>query len=651
MSSSSRVQIRWRFTRFWLVAVAATAAAGAATVAVWPHAWKWAVIATGLIAAGSPVVQSALSAALLRRSEAAKLIRGGLLGTRGFAGEILPVAAEADLATRVHRAVLEIPYICRDAEAEVRLHLSAGTPVLLVGSSMVGKTRMASRLIQEMFPDRGVVIPDTREALASLDAADVRIRRSVIFLDDINRLVGTGGITDGALRRLAAAGNTIIGTIRASEYDRLQPTAEARPPEWDVLSIFERIFITRDLSVAENQRIAQAVADPDARARIRKIGLGEYVGAAGHIAEALRLGPSVCPAGYALVLGVADWQRAGMSMPVPARLLRRLGTPHLARRNRKDLFNKQIYQLALTWATRDINPTAALLQQTDPGAFVVYDYALDLLSNESRPIPQTIWKILLENAVPRDLISIGYSALHRRAFEVASEAWRRAADSGDRKAFPLAAFNLGVLLSAKDVDGARKSYQRAIDSKHHHYAPKAAVNLGILLAEQGDMENAQAAFQIAVDSRHRDQSPAAEYNLGVLFTRQGDIDGAGRAFQRAIDTGHVSEAPAAAVALGNLLANEGDLGAARAAYQAAITSGHEVYGPIAEESLESLSAPREGSGNQKYWEKAGEDSPIREEHQADLQPDFRKANVSNARPAEMLSNTSRRSVIKSFRQS
>ena len=44
------------------------------------------------------------------------------------------------------------------------------------------------------------MIPDTREALASLDAADVLLRDSVIFLDDIERSIGPGGITEGALQ-------------------------------------------------------------------------------------------------------------------------------------------------------------------------------------------------------------------------------------------------------------------------------------------------------------------------------------------------------------------------------------------------------------------------------------------------------------------
>ena len=82
----------------------------------------------------------------------------------------------ADLDARVHRAVLPIPYIHRDAEDEARRHLESGRPVLLVGSSMVGKTQMAVTLIKDMFTGCGIAIPDSMDALGALDAANLALR-------------------------------------------------------------------------------------------------------------------------------------------------------------------------------------------------------------------------------------------------------------------------------------------------------------------------------------------------------------------------------------------------------------------------------------------------------------------------------------------
>jgi tetratricopeptide (TPR) repeat protein len=448
---------------------------------------------------------------------------------------------------------------------------------------MVGKTKMAATLVQGMFPERRVVVPDTREALASLDTADVLVRDSVIFLDDADRLVGAGGVTDGALRRLIASGNVIIGTIRAAEYDRFQPTDQLRPPEWDVLSTFQRVFVNRELSDAEQERLAEAVADPDVRKRIRRVGLGEYAGAAEHIAEALRLGPSVSPAGFALVMGAADWQRAGMSAPVPGLVLPDLAAPHLSARRREDLSSDQVYQGALAWATRDINPTVALLQHEGPDAFVVYDYALDLLSQQTRPVPDTIWPILIHHAAPRDLNRIGYSAYKIFGQSgVAREAFSKAVDSGHADAAPRAAVSLGLMLyEQRDMQGAQAAYQQAIDFGNANLAPAAAIGLGTLLDEQGDVEGARAAYRQAIDSGHADLAPWAAVRLGDLLAKQGDVEGAKAAYQQAIDSGHADQAPRAAGSLAILLYRQRDMQRAKAAYQQAIDSGHADAAPAA----------------------------------------------------------------------
>jgi tetratricopeptide (TPR) repeat protein len=480
---------------------------------------------------------------------------------------------------------------------------------------MVGKTRMAVRLIRDLFPNRGVVIPDSRDALASLDAADVDLRDLVIFLDDINRMIGTGGITDGTLRQLVAAGNVVIGTIRAAEYDRYQPTDQFRSPEWDVMSVFEPVVVSRELSAVEKDRLTSAVSDQELRQRITNTGLGEYVGGAERVRDVLRTGQSANPAGYALVQGAADWQRAGLQAPVPAAVLRELGAPHLSSRHSADLLDGSVYNDALLWATRDINPTVALLQREGAGHFVVFDYALDLLTRQGEPIPDQTWPILIKYAEPIELILIGYEARVRRGKpELALQAWRAASDSGDPNQAPGADFNLGLLCTEQgDIDGAKAAYQRTIDSGHPVHAPNAAFNLGNLLMNQGDLEGAQRAYgpaihvnvavllekrgdidaarafyQRVIESGRPDQAPKAAVNLGMLCAGQGDVDGAKAAYKLAIDSGHYDEAPRGAFALGRMLQQQGEVNAAKAAYQLAIDSGHPKHAPAALHALGKL---------------------------------------------------------------
>lgn len=486
---------------------------------------------------------------------------------------------------------------------------------------MVGKTRIAVTLVKDMLPTCDLLIPDSKDALVSLGAR-ATLRDSVIFLDDVDRLIGAGGITQSAFRHLAE-GNIIIGTIRALVYDTYQPTDRLRLPEWDVLSMFERIFVSRDLSPAEQGRLREVVDDASTRERILRTGIGEYVGAADRISEALLLGPSASPMGLALVQGAADWVRAGMTTPIPRSVLPVLAAPHLDARSRVALTDKQAFQAGLQWATRAINPTVSLLQQEQQDTFSVFDYALDLIAGQGEPVPESTWSVLIERAGPEDLLNVGRTASSTGQSDVAEQAWRRCEEADDPQTAPWAALFLGAQLREQgDTDGARDAYQRAIASGHTDAAPGAMYNLGNLLKQQGDLEGAKDAYQRAIDSHHPGVTASAAVNLGRLLARQGDMSGARDAYQRGIDSEpdiagleaslrarlaegadgktrpvHLevidirrwrAEPRAVAIAafsLGELLAREGDADGARAAFTRAFNSGDPDIAPKAAADL------------------------------------------------------------------
>jgi tetratricopeptide (TPR) repeat protein len=579
---------------------------------------------------GPAAIASLIRRRRLKRPEATpEVMAANLAGGPGQGGGLRPsgdgglvVGEVADLELRVVRAVVDLPYIRRDVENEIRADLAAGRPVLLVGPSMVGKTRIAATLIKEMLPARGLLIPDGRDAFVSLGASAATPRDSVIFLDDVDRLIGAGGITQSAFRRLAE-GNFIIGTIRALVYDTYQPTDRLRPPEWDVLSMFERVFVSRDLGPAEQERLREVVDDASTRERIIRTGIGEYVGAADRISEALRLGASASPVGLALIRGTADWARAGMTTPAPRALLPVLAAPHLDGRNRLDLADEQEFQGGLQWATRAINPTVSLLQREEQDTFSVFDYALDLIAGQGEPVPESTWPVLIEHASPEDLMNIGRTASAAGRPDVAMQAWRRCEDAGASQTAPWAALFLGAQLREQgDTDGAQDAYQRAIASGDTDAAPGAMFNLGNLLKQQGDLDGAKDAYQHAINSRHPRVTASAAVNLGRLLTSQGDTSGARDAYQRAVDSepdiagieAHLraqlagradaqtrpvhlqmidvrrwrAEPRAVAVAafsLGEILAKEGDAEGARAAFTRAAHSGDPDIAPKAAADL------------------------------------------------------------------
>ena len=585
--------------RVTLAVVGVIIAGGAAAVAKWPHAWWWLVVVALAAAAVAPPALAALSQAAQRGQEIGRVARAGLQGTTGAGGRKLPTASTAGLEARVHQTVLQIPYIRRDEEDGICAYLHDRRPVLLIGSSMVGKTKMAAHIIANEFAAWPVAIPDSKTALADLDAKDMVLRDSVIWLDDIDRLIGLGGISDGALRRLADAGNIIIGTIRARAYEQFRQSDEFRPPEWDVLSIFMHIIVNRDLTDMELERLAHAVDDPNIRDRIRTVGLGEYVGAAMQVAEALKLGAAgTNPLGYALVLAAADWRRCGMTRQVSSSLLAALAQPYLDHQDQNLLANQDAFTAGLAWATRDINPNVALLKHAGTDSYAIYDYALDLISAQGTSIPESNWAVIVASADIPELLSVGYAAsVTYHQSKIAARAWRKAAESGHADLAPRAAYSLGRLLRDDgDVPGAMAAFQQAIDSGHADMAPKAMFSLGLVLKERRDVPGAIVAYQRAIDSGHANWAPKAAYNLGLLLRSQGDAPRAMAAFQQAIESGHADIAPKAMFSLGKLLRSQGDAPGAMAAFQQAVDSGHANWAPKAAYNLGLLQNQRGAPG-------------------------------------------------------
>jgi tetratricopeptide (TPR) repeat protein len=571
-----RVRVLRSYWQITAVAAGVIIAGGAGAIVKWPHGWWWLVVVTAAAAAMAPLVLAALSEASQRRREVARTARSALQEMTGTDGSVLPRAENAELEARVHHMVLALPYIHRDEEETIRAHLRAGHPVLLIGTSMVGKTKMAARVIAEEFGSWPVAIPDSKTALADLDAKDISLHDSVVWLDDIDRLIGVGGITDGALRRLVAAGNIVVATIRTGTYEQFRPSSQLRPLEWDVLRIFEHVFVSRDLSEKEKERLATAVEDPGIRDRIDAVGLGEYVGAAGQVTETLKLGATKPDnLGFALVLGAADWRRCGMNRPVPVSVLASLAKSHLDQRRQPRLADQEAFDAALSWATREISPGVSLLHSVGKHSYVIYDYALDLISAEAISIPDTNWTVIISVADDSDLIRLGYTAnAYDDLADATREAFAKAAISGHLGAAPMAAFSLGSQLEKQGKpEGAKSSFRRAIDSGYAPAAPMAAISLGILLQSEGDAAGAEATLRQAIDSEDSYLAAKAASNLGAVLEGKGDTAGAETAFRQAIDSGDADIAATAAANLGVLLQRKGDTEGAKTAYRQAIGFG------------------------------------------------------------------------------
>ncbi|WP_370964710.1 tetratricopeptide repeat protein [Amycolatopsis sp. cg9] len=484
---------------------------------------------------------------------------------------------------RVHAAVVDIPYVSRAVkEREVGDHLRARRPVLIVGPSMVGKTRLAAATIGRTLRDKLLLLPDSPSALGDLEKAEIIPRQHVIWLDDLERFLVGGCVTAGLVQRFCES-NWVVATLRAHEWDRFQPTDQLRPPEWDVLRLFNLVLLDRDLDRPTEEDLRRAIPDEDIRGRIIRIGIGEYVGAAQHVLDQLAVGKNASPLGYALVVGAADWSLMGITRPVPRALLRRLAALRLSGRRRSELDDEKKYSAALEWATREINPTVSLLEPVGGAAFRVYDLALEQLAAAGRSVPIAAWKIAVDVAAVSELTSIGYQALVLHDLpEVAELAWRKAAEAGNCDAMN----NLGLLLQNKlELTEAECWYRQAVEIGN----VEAMNNLAALLQKRGGSIEAEHWYLQAAEAG----LSGAMSNLGALLQKQQKFTEAERWYGQAARAGH----PSAMNFLGVLLQNRGKIAEADLWYRQAAEIGH----PVAMKNLGFLLQSCGDSTGADFW--------------------------------------------------
>jgi hypothetical protein len=401
------------------------------------------------------------------------------------------------------------------------------------------------QVVKELYGERRIVIPDTATALIDLDKANIAPRHHVVWLDDLDRFL-TAGLTPGLIRRLAAD-NAVIATLRAKEWDRLQPTDRIRPPEWDVLQVFHRVTLDRDRDRPDERALTAAVPDPVDRERIERIGVGEYVGAAHHIRERIELGKAADPVGFALVLGAVDWHRTGFTRPVPADVLTRLAALHLDARHRAELADPDQRAQALAWATREINPQVSLLEPAD-GGYTVYDYALDQLTDQM--IPSDAWQVVIAEADTDELETVGLQAyVVHRLESVAEGAWRRAADAGS----VMAMTNLAVVhINRSETDEAEAWAWKGAEAGSRY----ALVLLGEVAERRGDVVAAETWIRRGADAG--DSMGMRQLGLFYLHRPESDRAEVRRWLLRAAESGNAAAMHDSAV----FLAGEGELDAA-----------------------------------------------------------------------------------------
>ena len=292
---------------WWLIPPAAGIAVGALIPYLMTHSTAWAT-AGGALGAAAGGLASATPQ--FREWISARSHRQEVASTTGVSEDICDEPLES---LRIHRSDRDITeFVPRDIQDQLIEHLSNGTPVLIEGPSMSGKTRLAIETIRSHWPDTPCWFPRDDDSIENLLSSDQQpTPGTVIILDDLDRFLSNQNLTLGQLNQWANNSCTIIATMMHSQYVKHSDRANEKVTGWDVVNRFKRITLNPSLSTKEINAV-KLTSYANQLPQIENIGLGPLLGCA----EAVRTAfadelkkHSWCGA---LIKAAADWRRIGL---------------------------------------------------------------------------------------------------------------------------------------------------------------------------------------------------------------------------------------------------------------------------------------------------------------------------------------------------
>ncbi|MET7575317.1 tetratricopeptide repeat protein [Streptomyces sp. NPDC005492] len=335
------------------------------------------------------------------------------------------------------------PFVRRDRSPELERAVQRGGFVVVVGESTAGKSRAAFEAMRACLPDHAFIRPRNRPGLRAAVEAVQRERRCVVWLDDLQKYLGSDGLTAHLLERLLGDGTrhvVVLATMRAQERAHFltdgmsgdATSAEMAREQREVLDRATEIRIDRTWTTAEVERARAFADDPRVAAALEhcdQFGLAEYLAAGPKLLAAWQDGwaPSTHPRGAAIVAAAVDARRAGFYRGLTPAALRTLHEHYLRQRGGARL-RPESWEQALAWATRAVYATTGLLMPDGPDQavyattgllmpdgpdhYVAFDYLPDAVDADptAAPIPGETWQELIGQAEPAEAAYLGWAA-------------------------------------------------------------------------------------------------------------------------------------------------------------------------------------------------------------------------------------------------
>ena len=513
---------------WWFLAPACGAVVGAAIPYLGTLGPKWAAAcmalnAIGGITATTPQLREWLSARFHRQqiTDTAGVLKNGI-GNKYLSHKDL-------YSLRVHRSDRKdiTDFVHRDIQDQLVEHLRNRIPVLIEGTSMAGKTRLAIETIRSQWPNTYCWFPlgpgDIEKLLNSNQQPPPE---SIIILDDLDRFLSNQSLTLGQLNRWVNNSCIIVATMMHSQYVKHSDRSNEKVVGWDVVNRFERLTLSPSLSTKELNDV-RLTSYANQLSQIKNVGLGPLLGCAEAVrskfADELKK-HSQCGA---LIKAAADWRRIGLG-PASRDQLTSLSLSH-----KNDVWKTVDWDDTWKEATRPINHTTPLLRQVGEDQWEV----LDTIADEAD------WKISEQTFTALQNITLSAQQTRQSAFTMLIEGaspsstnamFQRAIDATPEiDATVLGAYAIFLETVQGDMDQAEQMYQQAIGADPHHATVLGAYAI-FLKNIRGDMDQAEDMYRRAIDA-----DPHHANNLGnyaaFLETVRGDMDQAEQMYQQAID--------------------------------------------------------------------------------------------------------------------
>lgn len=460
------------------------------------------------------------------------------------------------------------PYVKRDLHGELAEAVQAGGLVVIQGPSAAGKTRLAFEVIQEVLPDWWLIVPEAPESLRKI-AKIQGLRQAVVWLDDVERYLSPGALTERELNALCAAHRKDVLVVATLRSEALSALKESRGSETSVGLVTmtpiwrdrRRYLLSKNLSDQEEEKARKLSGGDDriaaALEQDREIGFAAYLAAGPAVRDRWEsaVNGEQRTAG-AIITAAVDARRAGYLSSLPEGLLKELHVHYLPDDLEQRRSGADGFAVALKWASEAAvrGASGCLNLAAEEDCYEPFDYLVDdaQRANE-RPLgnlPPQVWEVLLARASLGDASSIGVMAEGAGLTSISEKAFRRGAERG----VVTDMFNLANLLKGARKENEAEEWYRKAASRGD---TGALLNLGILLKDQGRTSEAENEFREGAGKG----DPAAMSNLGLLLKDLGRLDEAKRWHRESVRVGDL----AAMVNLALMLRDENDEAAAEEA--------------------------------------------------------------------------------------